>query len=165
MAFLPVALAVGSALFEGVSALGQANYKSEVAKRNATIAEQNANLAAQQAQVAGQRQDREMAALEGQQLAMQSASGLDVLGASQLATRATTRRTRNEGALDIRRQGEATTASYFNQQAGYLGDAAAAHSAGVEALIGSGFKAAGAAIDGGVGGSLLGQAKSRRKAF
>ena len=166
MAFLPVALSVAGTLFEGVSALGQANYKAEVAKRNAEIANRNAELTAQQMQVEGLRQDRDAAALEGQQLAMQGASGLDVLGASQLATRATTRRTRNEGALDIRRQGEAQTSSYRNQAAGYKGEANAAKSAGVSAMIGSVFNAAGAAVDGGVfGDSLIGKAKSRRNKF
>lgn len=166
MAFLPAALAVGSALFSGIAAMGQANYQAKVAERNATIAGQNANLAAQTAQTEAMRQDREYAALEGQQLAAQSASGLDVLGQSQLRTRATTRRARNEGAIDVRRQGEAETASYFNQQAGYLGDAAASRSAGKSAMIGSVFKAAGAAVDGGAfGSSLIGETKSRRRKF
>jgi cell division protein FtsB len=166
MAFLPMALQIGGAIFSGVSAMGQANYKAKVAERNAQIAERNAHLAAQQAQVDSLRQDREMASLEGSQLATQGASGLDVLGASQLATRATTRRARNEGALDIRRQGEAQSATAFNQQAGYLGDAGAARSAGKSAMIGSIFEAAGAAVDGGMfGDSLIGKAKSRRNKF
>lgn len=162
MAFLPAALAIGGSLFSGVSALGQANYQSQVARRNAVIAGQNANLSAQQQQVQSQRQDREMAALEGQQMAAQSASGLDVLGASQLATRATTRRARNEGALDIARQGEARTASYFNQQAGYLGEANAYKSKGISEMIGSVFDAAAGGINNGVGKSLIGKPKSRR---
>lgn len=166
MAFLPAALAVGSALFSGVSALGQANYQKQVAQRNAEIANRNSNLAAQQSQVDALRQDREMAALEGQQLAAQGASGLDVLGASQLATRATTRRARNEGALDVRRQGEAQSDSYANQAAGFKGEANAAKSKGISSMIGSVFNAAGAAADGGLfGKSLVGQVKSKRARF
>jgi hypothetical protein len=160
--FLPVL----APLFAGVSAMGQANYQAKVAERNAKIAENNANLTAQQAQVDALRQDREFAVLEGQQLAAQSASGLDVLGASQLATRATTRRARAEGATDIRRKGEADTASYFNQAAGYKGEAGAARSAGISSMIGGVFKAASAAVDNGVfGDSLVGKAKSKRNKF
>lgn len=171
MAFLPAAIAVAGTLFSGAAAMGQANYKAKVAERNAQIARQNAVVTTQQAQVDQMRQDREMAALEGSQLAQQSASGLDVLGHSQLLTRATTRRTRNEGAVDIRRQGEAQTASYYNQAAGFEGQASSAKSAGISSMIGSVFDAtsiaAGPKSSGGLGlgESLIGGAKSRRKKF
>lgn len=156
-------IAAAGAIFSGISAYGQAQYQSKVAQRNAEIAGQNANLATQQAQVDQQRQDREMASLQGQQTVAAAANGLDVLGASQIATRATTRRARNEGAVDIRRQGEAQTASFFNQQAGLKGDAGAYHMQGVSSLVSSVFNAAGAYVGaGGSSQSLTGSAVSRR---
>lgn len=162
MAFLPAALAIGGALFSGVSAFGQADYQRQVARRNQQIANDNANLTAQETQINSQMQDRQMAQLSGEQLATQAASGLDVLGQSQLLTRATTRRTRDEGAIRNAQQGAVETNNYFNQAAGFAGQANAAKSAGTAALISSVFKAGSATMDGGMGGSLIGKPKSRK---
>jgi len=166
MAFLPMALSMAGSIFGGVAALGQAKYQAQVAKRNAEIATRNGEMAAQTAQIESMRNDREMAALTGTQLAMQGASGLDVLGASQVATRALTRRSRDESAIDIRRKGEADTASYFNQAAGFKGEANAAKSAGIAKMIGGVLDAAGTLAGGsGSGGSLIGGPKSKKAMF
>lgn len=159
MAFIPAAIGAIGAIFQGVSAFGQANYQRQVARNNEVIAKQNANRASDAAQIEQMRSDREYASTLGQQLAAQSASGLDVLGVSQLGVRKQTARVGLEAAQDIRRKGESTTAGYFNQAAGYAGDANAAKSSGISSLIGSGFKAAGALYDGG----LFGKAKPRGK--
>lgn len=163
MAFLPVALTVGSALFSGAAAFGQANYQRQVARRNQQIANDNANVNAEQTQRDSMMQDREMAQFGGQQQALQAASGLDVLGQSQLLTRATTRRTRDEGALNIARKGAAETSNYFNQAASFAGQANSAKSAGITSIVSSVFKAGQAATKNSDGGSsLVGSAKSKK---
>ena len=166
MAFVP-ALAAAAAVLQGVSAFGQANYQRQVARNNQTIATQNANRASDSAQVAQLRSDREYAQVVGQQLAAQSASGFDVLGASQVGVRALTAKVRGEAATDIRRKGESDTAGYFNQAAGFAGEANAAKARGISALLATPLNAAGAYVgaskDGGVPTSIIGGAKSRQK--
>ena len=159
-------IAAAGAVLQGVTAFGQANYQRQVARNNQTIATQNANRASDAAQVAQLRSDREYAATQGAQLAAQSASGLDVLGASQVGVRALTAKVRGEAATDIRRKGESDTASYFNQAAGFAGEANAAKASGIGSLIAIPFNAVGAytGAGGGVPKSILGSTK-RRKSF
>ena len=166
MAFLP-AIAAAAAVLQGVSAFGQAHYQRQVARNNQTIATQNANRTSDAAQVAQLRSDREYAQVTGQQLAAQSASGFDVLGASQIGVRALTAKVRGEAATDIRRKGESDTAGYFNQAAGFAGEANAARAAGISALLATPLNAAGAyagaSKPGGIPSSIIGGAKSRKK--
>lgn len=153
MAFLGPILAIGGTLFQGVAAFGQANYQSQVAKNNAQIAAYNSNVAAQQAQTAQLRSDREYAAQRGQFLAQTGASGVDVGSGSTGDVLGLINRNRVEAGTDIRRQGEAQSIGFNNQQAAYLGQASAAKSAGISSLIGSVFKAGGQAAGAFGGGS------------
>jgi len=123
MAFLPVALAVGGAALQGLSSFQQSNYQAQVAKNNAKIAGQNADRASYAAQVSQMRSDREYQAQGASILATQAASGLDVLGASQVGTRINEARVRAEQATDIRQQGLFDVRNYQQQQANYLGEA------------------------------------------
>jgi hypothetical protein len=102
---LATALSAAGAGLGAVSAIQEGHYRAAVAKNNAVVAEQQAAAESQRAQVEQMRSDREYAAALGEQLAAQGASGLDILGRSQLMTRNVTRRVGREAALDIRNQG------------------------------------------------------------
>lgn len=130
------AASVGGALVSGISAISQANYQSAVARNNAEIARQNAARASDAAQIEQQRSDQQYAAAGAQALAEQSASGLDVLGGSQLRVRNQFGRVRMQAAQDIRRQGETTTQNFQNDAANY--DAAASNYSKQATLAGIG---------------------------
>lgn len=158
MAFLPAVLpfiAAAGTIFSGVSAFQQGKYQSQVAKNNAKIAQQNAARAADATQQEALRSDREYLAQESQQFAAQSASGLDVLGRSQLMTRANTQRVRGQAASDIRLQGDADVRRLLQDAANFKGEASAAKLEGTTKLIGSVFEA---------GTSLIGNSRSTKKA-
>jgi hypothetical protein len=87
----PVTLAVvsiaGTVLSAGVGAIGAMNqasatadsarYQQQVAKNNQTIADQNAAYSRQAGQVAAQQESMKTAAVVGQEVAAQGASGID----------------------------------------------------------------------------------------
>jgi hypothetical protein len=110
------AVAIGGTVLAGIGQYQQAALQSQIARNNQKAAYANAEAASAAAQEKQKRSDYEYAALLGQQEAAQGASGLDILGASQLRTRALTARTRGIAATDIRRAGE-------RDVGGYLGDA------------------------------------------
>lgn len=99
-----------------VSAITNANYQAKVARNNAAIARANAQAESVASQIEQQRSDVEYAQLRGEQFAAQGASGLDILGASQIATRGTTELTRVMAAEDIRRTGETAIAGRRSEQ-------------------------------------------------
>jgi hypothetical protein len=113
MAFDPVSLAVigtvvglaGTAATV-TSTLASNNYQRQVARRNAAVAEQNAQRSVQASQSAQEQQDQETRALLGQQLAVQSASGLKLGGRSQMLTRKSARMLGRMDALAIREAGD-----------------------------------------------------------
>lgn len=123
MAFIPplVAAAVpllasstGAAVLTGATAgLGaltsvqQGLYQAAVGRNNARIAEENAARISEAAQREGMRSDQDYRALLGEQLAAQGASGLDILGRSQVAARRLTERTGRLAARDIYDEGAA----------------------------------------------------------
>ncbi len=125
MAFLPIAMAVAGTAIQGFSQFQQAQYQSAVAKNNAKIAEDNSNRASYASQIEQMRSDREYRAQEASMLATEAASGLDVLGASQVASRANLQRVRGEQASDIRLQGEFNVRNLQQEQANFLGEARA----------------------------------------
>lgn len=155
------AVAIGGTVLAGIGQYQQAALQSQIARNNQKAAYANAEAASAAAQEKQKRSDYEYAALLGQQEAAQGASGLDILGASQLRTRALTNRTRGIAATDIRRAGE-------RDVGGYLGDAQnfglSAKSAGLQGTLALGEMAAG--IGKSVGNdpklkkSLVGGAKS-----
>lgn len=125
MAFAPMALMAAGTLVQGISQFQQGMYQSAVAKNNAKIAGENANRASYASQVEQMRSDREYRAAEGTMVATQAASGLDVLGHSQIMSRANIDRVRGEQAIDIRQQGLYEVRNLQQEQANFLGEARA----------------------------------------
>jgi hypothetical protein len=125
MAFAPAMMIAGTAI-QGISAFTQGMYQSAVAKNNAKIAEENAQRNSYASQIEQMRSDREYDAQEGALLAAQSASGLDVLGHSQVMSRANLARVRGEQAHDIRMQSYYDVRNFQQEQANFLGEARAA---------------------------------------
>jgi hypothetical protein len=131
-----VATAVGLAgtAFSGLSAYSQAKYQASVASNNQIVAVQNAtaeSTAAQQKQVKSDQQYRQ---LIGEQTAIQSASGLDILGDSQLRTRQLSENVRGQDAQNIRDQGAVQVGASMNQAANFGYQRDAANSAAFNAL-------------------------------
>lgn len=168
MAFLaPIALPLmiaGSAL-QGFSSFSQSMYQSAVAKKNAKIVEDNSERVGYAAQIEQLRSDREYAAERGTLLATQAASGFDVLGRSQVMSRANLERVRGEAALDIRQQGLFDVRNLQQEQANFLGEARAAKTQAFMALASTAFDIAGMASKPGAfkkkpgGNSLIGATK------
>lgn len=146
MAFLaPLALplAIAGTAIQGFSEFQQKQYQSAVAKNNAKIAQENAARASDASQIEQMRSDREFRAQEGSVLAAQSASGLDVLGHSQVLSRANVARVREEQAVDIRRQGWFDVRNFQQEQANFLGEARAAKTQAWMGLAATAFDIAG----------------------
>jgi hypothetical protein len=139
---LATALAIGSAALTGVSAIQQGNYQAAVAKNNAQVAERNAALESEASQREGIRSDREYAVALGEQLAAQGASGLDILGRTQLATRNVTRTVGREAAGDIRASGTAAARRLLQDASNFRAEGKQARTQGY-------VTAAGAALDAG----------------
>lgn len=161
-------LAVAGTVASGLAAHSQANYQAQIAKNNYTMQLQNAQAESERAQEAQRRSDLEYAQLYGQQEAIQGASGLDVLGSSQLRTRRLTERTGRQAATDIRRQGEANVIGFYGQAEQARLEANAARSSAKNALIGMGLGIAGdifnnKALNKKLDKSLVGKASSTRK--
>lgn len=118
-------LAIAGTAIQGFSSFQQAQYQSAVAKNNAKIAKQNADRAGYASQIEQMRSDREFQAHESALLATQAASGFDVLGRSQLASRTNLSRVRGEQALDIRTQGLFDVRNLQQEEANFLGESRA----------------------------------------
>lgn len=88
-----------------ISAIQNGNYQAAVARNNARIAEENAARISTASQKESLRSDQDYAALLGEQLASQGASGLDILGRSQVAARLLTGKTGRTAAKDISEEG------------------------------------------------------------
>lgn len=136
-------LAIAGTAIQGFSQFQQAQYQSGVAKNNAKIAAQNARNADYASQIEQMRSDREYRAEEGALLASQAASGLDVLGRSQLFSRTNLARVRGEQALDIRQQGDFQVKQFKAEQKNFLGEARAQKTAAWMGLAASAFDIAG----------------------
>lgn len=124
MAFLPILAAVGG----GIGAIGDfasGQYQSQVAKNNAKIAEQNANATFKAAQTEQIRSDKEYAAQEGELLASQSASGLNLTGETSTAVRTGFHGVGRMAASDISTQGAADARKYLQQAENYRAEASA----------------------------------------
>lgn len=145
------ALSVGGAIMGGVSAMQQAKYQAEVAKNNAKVAQDNANRETTATQQRILQSDNELAALAGEQLATQGASGLSTGGRTQFLTRKQTKTIGRQDALNINEQGTQTSRNYLQQAADFRSEANMAKSAGRNAMLQSVIGAA---------GSLVGTSKS-----
>lgn len=161
MAFLPAALAVAGSVLSGVSAIQQGNYQNAVAQMNAQMAEKYAAAESEAAQREAMRSDIEYAQLSGEQFAAQAASGLDVLGRTQLATRRMTQRVAGEARTDIRQRGTYESMKRNQEAANFRAEGSAAKKQGLVSGIGS-FLQAGSDAYTGFGGKSLATKRSRR---
>lgn len=159
MAFIAPIAAIAGTLFSGVAAMDKANYQAQVARNNAKIAERNAGLASQEAQTRAMRSDREYAAMRGQALATQGASGLAVASGSNQGVLGLIDRNRAEASTDLRTQGSYASENYNNQAAAFRGEANSAKSAGITSLIGAGFDAIGQGV------SAFGGTKGKSRSY
>lgn len=100
-----VVSAVG-AMQQGQAAAAQADYQAQIAERNAEVERINAERARDSAQIEQQQSDIETAALLGQQLAAQTASGVDIGVGSPVGARKAARIIGRRDALNIRYAGE-----------------------------------------------------------
>jgi uncharacterized protein involved in copper resistance len=161
---LATAMTIGSTVLEGISGFGQKQYQASIAKNNARIAAENADRASNATQIEQMRSDIEYASQEATAKATQSASGLDVLGASQVATRLNIERVRGQEALDIRQQGLIKVQNFQQEEANFLGEAKAAETQAWMGLAASAFTVGGAiSKDKGLSkgfNSMIGGAKS-----
>lgn len=149
---LGTALSVGSSVLGTVSAIGAANYQAGVARNNALIAEQNAMQASDRAQQEQVEADRETAALLGEQVAIQGASGLT--GASQLRTRRSANRLGQQDRENIRLGGDREIQNFRQQAENFRAEGRAAKSQATGALIGGIFDAGSSLISGAKGSRM-----------
>jgi len=145
LAPLAIPLAIAGTAIQGLSSFQQSNYQSAVAKNNAKIADQNAERAGYASQVEQMRSDREYRAQQGTLLATQAASGFDVLGRSQVMSRANLARVRGEQAVDIREQGLFDVRNLQQESANFLGEARAQKTAAWMGLAATAFDIGGIA--------------------
>lgn len=145
LAPLAIPLAIAGTAIQGISAFQQSQYQSAVAKNNAKIAHENANRANYASQIEQMRSDREYMAQEASVFAIQAASGLDVLGRSQIMSRANISRVREEQAVDIRMQGLFDVRNFQQEQANFLGEARAAKTQAWMGLASTAFEIGGLA--------------------
>lgn len=112
------ALSAVGAVVSGVAGFAAASAQAKIAKFNADIARDNAQRSTQDAQMQQEQQDMKTKALMGEQLALQSASGLALGGRSQILTRKTAAEIGRKDAFNIRYQGEVEKINYLNQATG-----------------------------------------------
>lgn len=136
------ALTLGTAAFTGYTAIQQGKYQAAVARNNAKYAEQNANLTSEASQREQMRSDQDYRSALGEMEAAQSASGLDILGRTQLRSRNTTRRSGRQAALDIRQEGTAGARRFLQDAANFKAEGRAAKAQGYTTAIGAGLGAA-----------------------
>jgi multidrug efflux pump subunit AcrA (membrane-fusion protein) len=148
MAFLPAivpilgtVLSAGGAVLSGINSIQQGNYQNAVAQQNARAADSYAAAEAEAAQREAMRSDREYAILRGEQLAAQGASGLDLLGRTQLQTRKTTDATARDARTDIRQRGTYESRKLQQEASNFRAEGSAAKRQGLVSGIGSFLRA------------------------
>lgn len=125
LAPLAIPMAIAGTALQGLSQFQQSQYQSKVAKNNAKIAKENADRTGFAAQIEQMRSDREYDAQGAALVATQAASGFDILGRSQVMSRANLARVRGEQASDIRMQGFYNVRNLQQEQANFLGESRA----------------------------------------
>lgn len=158
-----IALGVGSSVVGTVGAVNAADYRSQVALRNAQLAEDNAARSEQRAQVEGQDQDAVTLAALGEQVAQQSASGLSLNSKSFGAARKNTRTLGRLDTLRIRQGGDLEAYNYKTDAANFRAEAEQERRGKGQAIL-SGILSAGTSVVGGLGskGSLMTRANKVR---
>lgn len=102
-----------------VSSIQNGYYQAAVARNNARISEENAARISAASQEESLRSDQDYAALLGEQLAAQGASGLDILGRSQVAARLLTQKTGRAAAKDISNEGTSRSRQMLQEAANF----------------------------------------------
>lgn len=146
---------VGGTLYSGYTAMQEANYQAKLSEYNASLSEDNARRAVERAQIEQQSSDNEAAAIIGEQLAAQGASGISIGSRSAMLTRKSQAELNRKDALNIRQAGDVEAYNYKQDAAGLRASADAQRKAGRTAMISSLFSA---------GTSLLSNAKPTAKA-
>lgn len=118
-ALVTVGLAVASAGLETFGNVSNAKYQAQVARNNYNVAMQNAAAESTSAQIEQMRSDREYAEFAGEQQAAQAASGLDMLGRTQVLQRRSTINARGEAAQDIRLAGHQRIGERIDEAKGF----------------------------------------------
>jgi len=108
-------LGIVGTLVSAVGAVSGQMYQAQVARNNADIARQNAALAGERTQAQAKSNDEQTSALIGEQLAVQSASGLDTNSGSTLRVRQSTNRLGTQDTFNIRQQGAYDIQGYLQQ--------------------------------------------------
>lgn len=145
----PIFAALGS-VTSGLASYSAAQAQVAQQEQVARIADENAKRAGLRAQIEQQDQDFQTRAMLGQQLAEQSASGLDIGFGSTKYARIAGAQVGRRDALNVRQEGDIQVNNFQNQAAGARAQAAASENAGTFALLGSFLKA----------GSVIGGAES-----
>lgn len=107
-----IGVGIAGAVASTSATISANNYQKQVAARQAEIMNTNAERAGQAAQQAQIQQDQQTAALLGEQLATQSASGLKIGGKSQMLTRKSARELGRLDALTVRDAGDVEVFNY-----------------------------------------------------
>lgn len=148
---LMAAVGAASGLLSAVTGFAQANYQSQVVDMNADIAKDNARRARERASIQQETNDRQTAALIGEQTALQGAGGLSISGRSAMLTRKSARMLGRLDALNIQQGGAIESYNYLTQSANFKAQAGADRMSGFSSLVGGFLQA---------GSSLIGQSKS-----
>lgn len=147
--------AVGSIASAGLG-LAMGAYQKQVADMNAKIAEENAIKRVEIGNEDAQKQDNMTRALIGEQVAVQSASGLGLNSKSAILTRKAAKKRGREDSLNIREAAGNEAGNFLQQAANFRAEGKGAMMQGIGGAI-SGLASA--------GGSLVGGATSSKKTF
>lgn len=136
--------ALGSIVSAGAG-LASGIYQANVAKANAKVAEQNAQRATAEGNRAAMEQDNLTKAAIGEQVAVQSASGLSLNSKSQMLTRKSARALGRQDSINARQSGDISAYNYRVDAANFKSQAGGAMLSGATSLL-TGFLNAGSII-------------------
>jgi hypothetical protein len=128
------------------AAMQLADYRTEVANRNAAIMDENASRAIQTSEVDQQTQDMRSRAVIGDQIAAQGASGIKLSSDSFVRSRASTRAIAALDRLNVRHAGDVAAYNYHQQAADYRREAQFEHDTRDNAIIQGVFSGLGDAV-------------------
>ena len=132
-AIIGTVASVAGTVVSAMSANAAAEAQAEIARQNQMIAEENARRAIERSQIEGQERDLENSVLFGQQVAVQSASG--VSGRSQLLARSSARKLGRLDTLRIRQAGEIEAYNFRLQAHDFAAAAEIAKAEGKNSLL------------------------------
>lgn len=142
---LSTILTAASTAVTGVLQYSASQANASIMEMNAQISEDNAVRAIQRAQVEQEAQDQQTRAFLGEQLAVQSSSGVNIGSGSPVLTRVAARELGRMDALNIRQAGELESYNYKVDAASGRAQAQVERTNAAMGLLGS-FLSAGSAI-------------------